>query len=222
MSIVKRVYTSIAASVDQLVSEIENHEAAIGAAINEHSHKLSAARVKLNRLRATEQRTQEKRAELIETETRWVERARAEADQDEEKALLCLQRRQQIRRKIDKLTASLAEYRQAIAKMDSNIQRFEEEIKTLKQRHELLRARQTSAEVMSHMDGFSDALVNDLEQSFERWEIRVAQHEMGDDGCNAFDELEQHYVEQENREALRTELTDLMAQKGKESDHGNA
>lgn len=219
MTIIKRLYTSFSAGVDHLVSEIENHEATIGASINDYSKKLSEAKVHLNRLRSTEQQAEETRTKLVEAEVLWTERAQQEAGKNEEKALLCLQRRQSIREKIQQSTASLAAYRKAIAVMEGNLQRSEDELVTLKQKHELMRARQVSANVSEGMNDLGETLANDLGRSFDRWEAGICHKEIQSGPVDDIDSLEQEYLSKEREGSLKAELDELMAGK-QEVGHG--
>jgi phage shock protein A len=215
------MYLSLTSSIDQLVGEIENHEATISATIKEHSRKLAAARVQLNRLRATQNRLSEKRSQLAQEDQRWSNRAKSESANDEDKALLCLQKRQQVREKIDRLTRNIAVYERTASKMEGNLVQREEEIRALKQKHELMRARQTSVDACSRLDDVNDTLVDDLETSFDRWETRIAQHELFDADYASPDELEQSYLRQEERDNLKAELAELMAEGNTEAKNKN-
>ena len=55
MSIIKRISTSVMATIDELVGEIENHDALIKAAIDEQKKKIATAKVQLGKIRANEQ-----------------------------------------------------------------------------------------------------------------------------------------------------------------------
>jgi phage shock protein A len=222
MSIIKRISTSLFTSIDQMVGEIENHDALIKAVISEQRKKLASARVQLRRVREKEKKARKDISDLTLKHQTWarraVEAAGAETP-DEEKALACLQRRQSTEAQIERLKSMEREYHQAGEKMSAEIKRAEEELRNMEQKHQLMRARQTSVDAVNVVNSSSVSDLEELDTSFERWEVRLAQGEYLAGG-NLFeeevDELEQSYVSEENRVSLRLELEALM---NEEKDH---
>lgn len=212
MSIIKRMSTSLFARVDEMVGEIENHDALIKAAITEQRKKIAAAKVQLKRLQSSEQKVSEQIAELKAKEQRWSDRAIKEAEDNEQQALACLQRRQLVREKIVKLIATRDNYQQTAAKMTSDIARCDQELAAMSQKHELMRARQSSADALNVINEVNGSSIDELETSFERWETRITQGELNVDSYELTDSLEESYLDQESNEALRTELNELLKQ----------
>ncbi len=210
MTLLKRTFTSLTAKIDQLVGEIENHDALIQAAIKEQKKKIAAAKVQLRRLQDSEHRLREQVAQLKINERQWTDRAAKEANDDEAKALNCLQRRQKIRLQLDKLLVMSREYQQSTAKMKINITQCEEDLASMMQKHQMLRARQCTAEAMQIIDREGNANLDDVEASFDRWEIKIAQGEYLLDRFDEGDELEQEYLGEENELELRAQLADLL------------
>ncbi len=227
MSIVKRMYTTVIAGVDQLVGEIENHDAAIAATIQDQNKKIAAAKVQLNRLQTNEKRCQEKLAEFSKEEQRWSQRALAETERNQENiALQCLQRRKLVRVEIVRLQQSQQQYQQTIRKISNDIQRCEQTLNNLKQKHELMRARQTSADAINNTGELSESTIQNMEQSFDRWEVQIAQHETEMDLPDTIDNFEQAYLDQEQLDDLQAELKKLIDanqenQTTKDDNHGN-
>jgi len=210
MSIIKRLSTSLFASVDQMVGEIENHDALIKAAITEQKRKIAAARIQLNKIKSSEEKVTQQIEVLKCNDQRWTERAVTEASNNEAQALTCLQRRKAIREQIEKLTTARNSYQQTSIKMSGDINRCEQELKTMSQKHELLRARQTSSDALNVINEVSGSNIDNLETSFERWEIKIAQGEFNIDDYDTPDQIEQEYISQENEQQLRDELAELM------------
>ncbi len=218
MSVLKRISTTLFSRVDQLVGEIENHDALIQAAITEQRKKIAAAKVQLGRIQAQQNRIQQQTSQLQQSEQRWEQRAIKEATQDEAKALMCIQRRQHIKQQISKSQQAEQEYHRAAERMIVDINRSEDELKNMSQKHELMRARQSSAEALNIVNQTSAIRSDELENSFDRWEIKITENEISSEHYDDTDLLEQAYIKEENKDILREELHALI---NKESDNAN-
>jgi len=217
MSIIKRLSTTLMSRIDQVVGEIENHDALAEAALGEQKKKIAAAKVQLAQVQSQEQRLQSQIAQLKEDASRWEKRAVQSAVTDETRALECLQRRKQIDSQVERLTAARDEYAASVTKIGADIGRAENELLTLSQKHTLLRARQTSNEAIHTPVGAGMANLGELESTFERWETRIAQEEILNEMSEPFDPLEHSYRNEEEAEALRDELQSLLSrEKGDE------
>jgi phage shock protein A len=205
------VYTSVFASIDELVGEIENHEALIKAAIKEQRNKIAAAKVQLSRVRSSEQSVGKQLAQLKHNEKNWTLRASKAAADDESKALACLQKRQLVRDQIISLEISRLEYARTVQKMSADVARCDEELKGLSQKHELLRARQTSTDALNVINKVGGSNIDELTLSFDRWETRITEGELNVDSYDTVDSLEETYIVEENKEQLRRELAQLLS-----------
>lgn len=213
MSTFKRLFISMFAKVDEVVGEIENHEALIKAAMQEHRKKLSAAKVELARIKRHEQDIQEKLKTLEYKRDVWAKRAVNEAALSEEKALACMQQRELILGQINKLTTILNKYAETSRKMQSDITRGEAELSELTQKHQILRARQSTAEALNMAGGIAGTNWDDLEASFDRWEVKISQSEYGVDTeifNTEMENLDQLYVKSENEQHLKEQLEALL------------
>ena len=90
MSLLKRLSATIVSRVDQMVSQIENHDAVVEAAIRESRQAAAKARVRLSRVRGDGEKLQKRIAELRASQTQWTERARSVAADDRDRALECM------------------------------------------------------------------------------------------------------------------------------------
>ncbi len=218
MSFIKRLSTSVFARVDELVGEIENHDALIQAAISEQKKKLATAKLQLSKIQSSEQRVKQQLVKNQESIVLWEERAVKEASVgNEDKALQCLQRKQRVHSSLEKLGTMAAEYRQTASKIERDIQRCEDELKGMVQKHELMRARQSSVDAMHVINEASHRPLDDMQSSLERWEIKLTQNEMFQSSDNEMDMLEQEYVEEEHKLELKHELELLLAESNKEA-----
>ncbi len=216
MTLLKRTFTSLTAKLDQLVGDIENHDALIQAAINEQKKKIAAAKIQLRKLHSSQERLKSQITQTTQAEQRWTERAASTAEESETKALACLQRRQAARAQLDKLNHMLLEYQLSAEKMSQNITHCEEDLASMMQKHQMLKARQCTADAMQMMEREGSVCLDDVEASFDRWEAKIAQGEYVLDRFDDVDELEREYVSAEKECELRAELAELLKAKSME------
>lgn len=211
MSLLKRLSITLFSRLDDVVADIENHDAIIEAAIDEQSKKIAAAKVQLNHLKRRQTNIAERLAQLQLSQNRWQSRAEREANQNEAKALECLQRRNETQRQINELESSRQEYRLAAEKLVKDIKRSETDLREVKQKRELLRARQSSSTMLKNTDYTHHSNLKQMEKTFERWEANLCEDEILHSPEPTIDSLEQNYVDQEQRAQLMSELEQLKA-----------
>lgn len=211
MSIIKRLYTTLSASVDQLVGEIENHDALVAATIKEQRRKLAAARVQLKRLQDSERQAEEESRQLRDKAELWRVRAIQFGHQDQQKALTCIQYKQQIEQRIAQVDKHLQQYQSARQHMCVDIDRCEQQIRDVSQKYALFRARQHSSEALAVVNGVSVDCSEDLATCFDRWDNRITQQELVVLPESEVDVFEQQFINEENRVALQRELSELLA-----------
>ena len=210
MNIIKRTFSGLFSQIDGIVGEIENHDALIKAAIKDQQKKLAAAKVQLARIKSQELQIKQQLAEQSLNEKRWVKRAKEEAADNEAQALLCLERRSMVKDKIGKLEHMLKQYQQTSTKIQADISRCEDEFKAMQQKHALMRARQSSADAANIVSSVSNSNLDDIETSFDRWEVKIAQGEISMEIADDSDELELAYLTREREELLKDELAALL------------
>ncbi len=215
MSIFKRLSTTLVSHVDQVVGEIENHDAVIQATLDEMRKKIAQAKVNL----AQVQREETKLKQQIETQEndqqRWRERAVISAKTDEAKALICLQRSQQCDKEIVRLKHSLDTYQQTSQQLAQDITQSETQLAEMNQKQTLMRARQSSSAALNTTNQAMHEDNRQLEKSFDRWEVKVCQAEMRNDNAPIIDPIEQEFATREQQDELRQQLADLLAEEKK-------
>lgn len=214
MSILKRLSATMFSRVDQVVSEIENHDAIIESAVRDNQRALAKARVRFNRLKADGQRLAQRLADLQASEAQWTRRAQDKAEQDEQTALRCLQKRRECRRRIAGTEQALAEHRKTEDRLAKELETMEERVKRIGQQRNLLRSRQSAAEAMRTFKAIEDCSYIDIDDTFEKWEVKVTEAELASDGFDTTDDLEQAFIEAEELEDLQHELSELAGRKG--------
>lgn len=209
MSIFKRLSATVFSSVDRVVSEIENHDAIVETAIRDNQRALAKARVRFNRLRADGQRLQQRLDELRAADRQWTRRAGEQAKRDEQTALQCLQKRRECRARIEHTEKALAQHQEAEARLSRELQAMEERVKDMSQQRNLLRTRQSTAEAMRTFRAIEDCPHIDIDEAFEKWEVKVSETELGCGEFESTDTLEQQFLDAEQRDELRAELDEL-------------
>lgn len=217
MSIIKRTFTTVYSKLDNMVGEIENHEALIRAAIDEQRKKIAKARVQMARLQNHEITSSKQLAKLRFDEKQWGNRAVQEAENNEDLALQCMQRRKAQQEAITKLDEGISEYQLAITTMKTDISRSEEELVSISQKHQLMKAREASAEALSVVSDVGGSRLDNLADSFDRWEIKLG-HTAQSELLEPVDDLEARYLSKESEQQLRVELDLLLKEV---SENGN-
>jgi len=209
MSLFKRLSATMFSRVDRMVSEIENHDAVIGAAISDNQQALARARVRFNRLRADGRRLEQQLDELRKADQQWTRRAKEQADHDEQTALQCVQKRRECRDRIKETESALAEHRQAESRVGRELESMESRIKEMQRQRNLLRTRQSTADAMRTFKAVEDCSCLDVDDTFEKWEVRVTEAELDSGDLDIMDSLEHRFIDAEQRDALRAELEQL-------------
>lgn len=212
MSIFKRLSATLVARVDQVVGEIENHDAVIQATLNDMRKKVAKAKVRLGQVHREKERLQQQAQELQENARQWRQRAIESSDADEEKALECVSRSRFCEQKEARLRQAVDQYTQTADKLGRDVETSEQRLSEMKQKLTLMRARQsTTSAINAASEMNNNNLESQLDESFDRWEINISQAEMIVDQHGPTDLLERDFLIKENEEDLRKELNILLS-----------
>ena len=215
MSLFKRLSATLVSRIDQVVGEIENHDAVIQAALHDVRRKVAEARVRLTQVQRESERLQERIDEQQQHAERWRERARETAGSDEHRALECVRRARQCDQETERLRQAVAQYTQTAERLARDIDTSEQRMIAMKQKLALMRARQSTGSALSATSETESDVIRQLEESFDRWEINVSQLEMTVEHSDPVDPLEREFVSREQEASLRDELTALLSGEGK-------
>lgn len=211
MSILKRLSTTLISRIDRVVTEIENHDAVIQAALNEMNRKMAKAKIALNQACRERDRIKTELETQQSNVHRWQERAIICAKTDESKALECLRRSHKSRDRAAVLQKSLDEYTRSIEKMTGNIQSSAQRLNEMKQRLTLMRAKQATSKTDATVHSNCGDAESIVEDTFNRWEMHLNHDDIPlDCTTDDMDELEHEFITQEQQNDLRSELTALL------------
>lgn len=226
MKTLRRWTTSIVTSIDQMISQVENHEALVNVAIGEVQEASARARVQLKRVEQDGQRMRKRLVELHEGSELWRDRAVKAAGVDEKRALECLKRKKKIEREIASLEEQEREHVRMEKQLCVDLKTVEDRLQQLKSQRNLLRTRQSRAEALGALGGEDTSIISEIDEIFDRWEIKVSQYEVhGESAYKREDEFEQQFVSEEEEEELKIALVELLQndakQRGSETPHNN-
>jgi phage shock protein A len=207
MSVFKRISATLTSSVDRLVGEIENHDAVIAAGIGESRQAYAKAKVRLSRMNQEGDRMRRRLDGLRQETSSWRERALS--CDDEETALACLSRSKSAAVKAETLERTLANHRDLESRLLSEIEAVRQRIDSLEHKRQLMRSREATAEASTQLGRIDAATDPDIDDAFERWEIKVTEAELSAGTHSDRDPLETQFLKTEERAALEVELAAL-------------
>jgi phage shock protein A len=213
MSVIKRLTTTLFSRVDQMVSEIENHDAVIEAAIREARQNTARAKVRLARVHADSRKLRDKQAELAQAEARWAERARNLADNAPDKALECVRRRRECQTQIKRIESALAQHDELEKRLQRDVQGAESRITEMAQQRNLMRTRESATAALTSIVDADENFNTEIADVFERWEIKITEGELSLGNIDNHDSLERECFADEERQSLQAELKQLLADK---------
>lgn len=211
MNSMKRLTLSIRAKLDQVLSEVENHEALAQSALKELHESIAGARVGLNRVERDEARLNKQKDEAAISAVRWRERAKGEADQD--RALECLRRARRAEELVASIAQRLFDQKNIRERLTGEVRQLEVRYSELQSRYHLMRTRESRARAFETLQNDVAGVGGEVERVFERWEGRVTRSEYeGGVIIESGEDLEATYLETEERRELLLELQTLRGE----------
>lgn len=212
MSLFTRLTATFSSGLDRLVGEIENHDAVVAAAIRDNRHAYGRARVRLGRMQDEGQRLRRRLGRLRREAASW--RRRALAADDEAGAVECLRRAHALTTESDTLADTLTRHDELAQQLEREITAVRRRIEALQQRRTELRSREATADAAGRIRALESGTRMDLDETFERWEVRVTEAEVeseldpaaGYERPSSPDHFEAEIIAAEEYAALKAEL----------------
>lgn len=208
MTLWKRWSSGFVASIDSVISQVENHEAQVASALRELERGVLRSKVQLQRVERDGTVLRHTLAQEREAVARWRDRAKRE--EDEKRALECLRRCKRSESRSVDLERQVIEHERIEHQLSSDIRTLEQRVVELRQQRNTMRTRQSRAEAMTIVHGQGELGGTEITEIFERWELRVSENEvMG--GCVSVpvDKLDEEFTSAEEEASLRLELREL-------------
>ena len=216
MSYLKRLTVSLRSQVEHLVNQVEDHEAVVDAAITDAKKTLATAKVRINRVNRDGQKLQEQIDQQRQAQSKWRNRARQVAADDESTALECLRRSQHAEQQVVELERIFSEHKIQQEQLKHIIEEAEQRIQEKIQRRNLMSTRQSALATSQSLATANNDNAEDWDQAFDRWEGRIAEMEINQDISSPVDTLEYEFTSQERLDELRMDLHALV---NEENDH---
>lgn len=210
MSLIRRISTSFTSSVDRAVSKVENHDAIINSALRDTQQAAARSRVRLERVRKDGNSLKIRQEQLIVAVSRWTERAKSVAANDEAKALECLRRRKDCETQLHNLRDSIEKHDELESRIAEQVKKIEARIGEVAQQRNMMRSRQSVAEAMRTINNIEGVSYGEIEDTFDRWEINLGETEIMMGAATTTDPLDTAFLTEEDTAELRAELGDLL------------
>jgi phage shock protein A len=212
MKTLKRFTSTIVASFDRVVSQIENHEALVEAAIQDAQRASARASVHLRRVESDGRTMRRRLLDLQESAKLWERRAVHAADTERERALECMRRRKKVLEEFQSLEEQEREHAQLQKQLQSDLEKIHDRLRLLKQQRNLLKSRQSRAEALGAVNSAEPALFSEIDDLLDRWEVKVTEYELSADCDRITDDFEDVFVSQEEEGELERALNHLLTQ----------
>lgn len=207
MNLIKRLTTSVTATLEGAVGQLENHDAIVDASIKQTRQAVAKTQARLATLRQ-QQNAYESQLQLsIEQIKVWENRAQSLATDNESKALQCLTRRNQNEAESNRLRQSVQQQDGLINGVSANLSTLKTKLDEMTQRHNLMRSRQAVADVSKVASKSNNS--EQLDETFERWESVVLETELAVSDACCSDPLEAQFAQQEDKAKLLDQLSAL-------------
>ena len=217
MSLIRRISATLTSSVDRAVSKVENHDAIVNAALRDTQKAAARSRVRLERVRKDGLALKNRYESLQLAQSRWTERARSIAASDETKALECLRRRKECDTQLRNLKDSIEKHDELEGRIAEQVKKIETRIGEVSHQRNMMRSRQSVAEAMRAIHNIEGVSYGQVEDTFDRWEINLGETEILMGANTLSDPLDTEFLAEEDTEALRAELDELINDDGRDS-----
>lgn len=221
MQKIKRWTVGLFSGVDRVVGKIENQEAVVDAILRNVRKGTARAKVRLGAVQRDGQALRSRLDDARGNESSWTDRARRTAPENENRALECLRRARRARDEVGRLEQRLDEHSRVELRLKKEIATLEERGRELGERRNLMRSRSSRAEALRLARSLESGGLGDLDEVFERWEVRVTEAEIEsglDDPAISTDAFADAFRDQEEDSDLRHELAELLATGGDPDD----
>lgn len=215
MSVIRRMKTTISASFESLLNQVENHEALANTAIREMSEAAIKAKAKLRRMQMDSERLKKKIQDLESQKIKWTQRAKETHESEEKTALECVKRIRKIDLDLEAYRNQFNEHTQVQLQLSEDLKQVGDRLDALKRKRNVLATRESRAQALKAIHSEENNLISEIDCLFDRWEDRINEHEVTSSvysECNE-DELENRFSSEEEQEELRSLLNEIVVTK---------
>ncbi|MGE4131055.1 MAG: PspA/IM30 family protein [Bdellovibrionales bacterium] len=210
MGSIKRLVATVTAQFNDIVDQIENHEAVAASAIKRFRTQVHEAKVQVRLLEREWKHAQDYHAKCVKEADLWRARAKSYAESDKEKALECVRRFKSWSQEVEfwqKKNVELGSQVQELRKTLLTIESREQELKLEFQKY-VARDRTATIASTSASPGATDESVQDV---FRRWDERLTKKEVSAEvSIQSLDEFAREVKMQEDEMDLEETLNSIV------------
>ncbi len=199
MQAIRRWATSVAASFETVVNQLENHEAVVTGALREMQEASGRANVQLARVKRDGETMRKRVTELRELDRVWAERAVASYALDKDRAKECIRRQNQCQKERAHLEEQLKDHAKLELQLNNDLKLIQNRIGELKRKKNTFAAREYRTEALRIGQVNDLGLIAQIDDVFDRWEMKLGECEgfqpLGDDFARKFEsDDEEHEI----------------------------
>lgn len=209
MNAFKRLKTTLCASFDSLVDELENQEAVVDATIKEIKKALVAIKLQENSIQR-EISLKLKNKEVIEKKIKtWSQRAKSIYRTDPEKAKECARKVINAKNHLGQIENNLEDASKTLQVLDREKRSIQEKLREVESKKTQFKARQTRTKAQSCLS--SNSLhPSDIENVFNRWDDKILKQEITSEQNPVTDELESFFEQKKFDNDVEHELNEIL------------
>ncbi|NQZ02633.1 MAG: hypothetical protein HRT45_18380 [Bdellovibrionales bacterium] len=215
---VSRIMATITAQFDQLVNQIENHEAVAEASLRQLRQDISGARVQYKMMQKDIESLVSQQQRLEKDLSTWQARAVQYSETDKEKALHCMRKIKLVEKDLEQLAERQSQLEEAADKLQSQLTRVESQYKDLSAKLQAFRGRDKAAAMATSAMEQAD-YTDSIDDVFNRWDRKILYKEVSTDfdSDQIVDEIEQEFKTEEELKDLEMSLRQLVDAKTTDS-----
>ena len=215
---VSRIMATITAQFDQLVNQIENHEAVAEASLRQLRQDISGARVQYKMMQKDIESLVSQQQRLEKDLSTWQARAVQDSETDKEKALHCMRKIKLVEKDLEQLAERQSQLEEAADKLQSQLTRVESQYKDLSAKLQAFRGRDKAAAMATSAMEQAD-YTDSIDDVFNRWDRKILYKEVSTDfdSDQIVDEIEQEFKTEEELKDLEMSLRQLVDAKTTDS-----
>lgn len=210
MNLITRITATLGATAEKTISRVENHDAIVEVAIRDSRKAASQAKVRHARVVRDGQDLKKRLMEARGQEEKWATRAAQSADSDKQRALACLQRRNECRSTIEQLESALAQHHAQEQKLSASVKSIENRVREITQQRNQMRSRESTAKAMEIINRIDDDAGYGIDDAFDRWATNISECELAVGTSTVADTLEAEFISAEQEQILSAELDELI------------
>jgi phage shock protein A len=224
MRLFKRISSTVMASVENIVNEVENHDAVVESMLKELTQATAESKIRLKRIQHNGEKIRQQLQNFNKQEVQWTQRATSLSntrnEDTKEEALACLERRRLCREQRQALEERLQQHEITEQKIAGQVRTISQRHTEISDKRHLLKSQQSVAEANRVVAAVTGENSENIDQAFDRWELSIAKAELStpssfdtyntlnDDTTDTFNAK---WIESERRTELLDELAELQS-----------